>query len=206
MGGSGSGRHWHCGARALTTDYQSIDVRRLRRKGLLKPGSVFCLRWSRGNKVVAAVDGRTLGDRIILGYRYRRGDQDWVENRYPVDLEWTDCHFGGQRPWFRCPAAGCTRRVAILYGGGIFACRDCLDLAYPSQNESEFDRAARRADRIRRRLGWQPGILNAAGWKKPKGMHWRTFSRLVALHDAHVQSSLRGILAWCDLSGSSAKG
>jgi hypothetical protein len=26
---------------------------------------------------------------------------------------------------FICPAAGCGRRVAILYGGGNFACRHC---------------------------------------------------------------------------------
>lgn len=35
----------------------------------------------------------------------------------------------------------------------------------------------RRADRIRRRLGWDAGIANPSGGK-PKGMHWRTFARL----------------------------
>ena len=34
-----------------------------------------------------------------------------------------------------------------------------------------------------------------AGGDKPKGMHWRTFERLQAEHDAHVAQSLAGIAA-----------
>jgi len=33
---------------------------------------------------------------------------------------------------------------------------------------------ARRADRIRDKLGWETGILNSPG-EKPKEMHWKTF-------------------------------
>jgi hypothetical protein len=88
---------------------------------------------------------------------------------------------------------GCGRRVAILYGGGIFACRHCHQLAYSSQRETFDDRAARRADKIRERLAWEPGILNGRGWKKPKGMHWHTFEKLTAKHEALVQESLTGM-------------
>ena len=73
--------------------------------------------------------------------------------------------------------------------GAIFACRHCYRLAYRSQRETADDRAARRADRIRRRLGWQVGILNPPG-RKPKEMHWRTFERLTAEHDAFVDQAL----------------
>jgi hypothetical protein len=52
-----------------------------------------------------------------------------------VGIERTPCHVGGSRPWFICPALGCGRRVAILYGGGIFACRLCFQLAYASARE-----------------------------------------------------------------------
>ena len=75
----------------------------------------------------------------------------------------TPCNLGGSRAWFICPAVGCGRRVAILYGGGIFACRHCYQLAYASAREDVCDRAARRADRLRARLGWEPGILNGNG-------------------------------------------
>ncbi len=83
------------------------------------------------------------------------------------------------------PLSGCRRRVAILYGGVIFACRHCYRLAYPSQREADYDRLARRADKTRVRLGWEPDTLNGDG-PKPKGMHWQTFERLVEQHEALV--------------------
>ena len=82
--------------------------------------------------------------------------------------------------------------LAILFGGSIFACRHCHKLAYDCQRETDDDRAARRADTLRRRLGWEAGILNGDGGK-PKGMHWRTFERLKARHDAYVGVSLAGM-------------
>jgi hypothetical protein len=71
----------------------------------------------------------------------------------------------------------------VIYGGGIFACRKCHQLAYPSQSENFADRAVRRADRLRARLGWPGGVLEGADWGKPKGMHWRTYERLCDEHD-----------------------
>jgi hypothetical protein len=133
---------------------------------------------------------------VTLIYRHKSGGNDWQPMDYPVRLEWTACTLGGRRAWFRCPANGCGRRVALLYlgGAGIFACRHCYRLAYACQRETADDRAARRADSIRERLGWQAGILNLNGGR-PKGMHWRTFNRLTAEHDAFVGVSLAGMSA-----------
>jgi len=142
-------------------------------------------------KEVASISVRTEANRAILSYRRRSGDGDWKSEEYPVRLDWTACNYGGRRAWFLCPAHGCGRRLAILYGGATFACRHCHRLAYPSQQESIDDRAARRADRIRARLGWQPGILHGEG-DKPKWMRWRTFERLQFEHAIHVGVSLRG--------------
>ncbi|MFQ5643989.1 MAG: hypothetical protein ACE5FQ_09840 [Thiogranum sp.] len=193
MGGMGSGRHWYYGAKDTTSDYRAIDIRRLHKEGLLTPHRSFGWQWSRNGEVLASVQIRTEQHRIILNYRHRRNGEEWQDENYPVYLDWTPCNFGGQRPWFLCPARGCGRRVAILYGGGIFACRHCYQLAYASQRETPDDRAARRANKIRERLGWEPGILNPKGWEKPKGMHWKTFERLNIEHDAHVAESLAGI-------------
>lgn len=135
-----------------------------------------------------------------LSYRHRSGGDGWNDESYPVYLEWTDCSLGGMRPWFLCPAQGCGRRVAILYGGGIFACRHCYQLPYPSQREPWEDRAARRANRIRRKLEWEPGILNGDGGK-PKRMHQRTFDKLTAKHDAYVDLSLAGFASRLNLIG-----
>jgi hypothetical protein len=80
--------------------------------------------------------------------------------------------------------------VTILYGGGIFAYRRCNQLAYASSLEDAGGRATRRADKLRARLGWEPGILNGEGGK-PNWMRWRTFDHLTAEHDAFVGESLR---------------
>jgi hypothetical protein len=41
-------------------------------------------------------------------------------------------------------------------------------------------------------LGWNRGILNPNG-SKPKGMHWKTYQRLTARHNAYVDIAFRGI-------------
>jgi hypothetical protein len=43
--------------------------------------------------------------------------------------------FGFIDPYLVARRAGCGQRVAILYGGDIFACRHCYQLAYPSARE-----------------------------------------------------------------------
>ena len=53
-------------------------------------------------------------------------------------------------------------------------------------------RASTKANKLRKRLGWQAGILNGDG-NKPKGMHWKTYQRLKSERDALVQVSFRDI-------------
>ncbi|SEL93955.1 hypothetical protein SAMN05444413_1243 [Roseivivax marinus] len=182
MGGLGSGNYWRWDARPTTDAYRRLDVRRWARDGLLRPGSRFGWQWRRDGETLASINAEVSHGFVTLDYRARDGGDDWQPMRYDVHLDATPCHLGGTRRWFLCPARGCGKRVAVLYGGKVFACRRCYGLAYPSQNENHADRAARRADRIRDRLGWEPGILNGSG-TKPTGMHWRTFERLVAEHD-----------------------
>ena len=103
----------------------------------------------------------------------------------------TPCTLGGNRSWFNCPV--CARRVAVIYGAGrLFACRCCKGLTYTSQAEDAGDRAARKADRIRKRLGWPVGIFNPAGGKS-KGMHWRTYWRLRGEYNTLFTASLNRI-------------
>lgn len=195
MGGSGSGRHFQFGA-DTTDDYRAIDVRRLKREGLLSPGQAYGWQWSSRGETRASVRIRTEPGRIVLTYRHRGYGEDWQDKSYPVYLDTTPCHMGGERHWFLCPARGCGRRVAILYGGAIFACRHCYRLAYPSQREKSWDRATRRADRIREKLGWPGGILEGGDWGKPKGMHCRTYERLCREHDAFSDQATAGIMGY----------
>jgi hypothetical protein len=190
MGGFGSGRGQ--GGKNTTSDMRPLDVRTLQRKGLLNPGSAFGWKWTRNGEEVASIQMRTEIDLVILYYRSRSNGDDWQPMEYAVYLEWTGCNLGGRRAWFLCPAVGCGRRVAILFGGAVFACRHCHKLAYECQRETADDRAMRRADTIRRRLGWGAGIANPEG-DKPKGMHWRTFERLRTEYAAFANASWTGM-------------
>ena len=193
MGGRGSGRGWRWDARDTVDDMRALDVRRLKREGLLEPGNKFGWRWanSRGE---SSIKLRVEASGIWLSYRVRdTGAEEWKDMNYNVPLVSTPCHLGGSRAWFLCPARGCGRRVAKLYSGRVFACRKCHQLAYPSQREPAYERHARRADKIREKLGWRPGILNGPEHTKPKGMHWKTYDRLVHEYRLLEQASLRGI-------------
>ena len=109
MGGYGSGRRY--GAKETTGDYLRLDVRRLQRDGCLERRFAFNWRWSRNGEPVGNIGIRPEEDRVILSYRHRRRGQEWESKEYPVLLERTRCHYGGERVWFRCPALGCGRRV-----------------------------------------------------------------------------------------------
>jgi hypothetical protein len=111
---------------------------------------------------------------------------------YHVPLEYTECNFGGVRPWFRCPGVvderECGRRVGKLYKPprqDLYLCRHCYNLGYQSSRTSgmEMERAEQRyrkafakADAENRR----PHPNNAPFLPdRPKGMHHDTFEDLV---------------------------
>jgi hypothetical protein len=172
--------------RATTSGYLHLDVRYLQRKGFLRPGSSSSQQWSCRGEPLGPIGLQTWDGYIVLSYSHRRDGEEWTSREYSVSLEWTQCNFGGSRAWFRCPPVGCGRRVAILYGGSVFACRQCHSLAYESQNETAHSRALSKTQAIRVKLGGGPcGDFPP----KPKGMHWRTYNRLAAqAEDAEFRS------------------
>lgn len=187
MGGIGSGRGSQ-GRKDVTSDMLALDVRRLKRNGLLVPGRTFNMHWRLNGETQAPIKVQAEFDCVILSYRSSGYDRECQSMECLLYLEWTDCHFGGQRVWFRCPGNECGRRTAIVYGGPKFLCRKCHQLVYACQRETDSYRTIRQADAIRKRLGWQIGIANPEG-AKPKGMHWRTFKQLKAKHDAFANAT-----------------
>jgi hypothetical protein len=191
MGGRGSGRRPSYSGRATTEESLPLDIRRLQRAGVLPPGRAASWQWTVNDLVHASIQIRAEAWQVELVYTYTPNGRPAELVRQTVMLETTPCTLGGSRQWFCCPT--CSRRVAVIYGRGrLFGCRRCKGLAYASQGEADDDRAARRAERIRRQLGWEPGILNGPG-HKPKCMHWRTYWRLTTEHDALMAVSLEGV-------------
>lgn len=152
MGGYGSGSQGYS-SKHTTSGYLRLDVRWLQRKGYLVSGRETTLTWSQRGEPIGNISVRCEMNGVVLCYRHRRYEETWKDEKYPVPIEWTPCNYGGSRPWFRCPAIGCGRRIAVLYGSDIFACRQCHRLAYESQREPAYSRALSRMHAIREKLG-----------------------------------------------------
>jgi hypothetical protein len=201
MGGVGSGTWYRFNKKTTTSECHSMDVRYLQRENLLRSGHSFSLRWSRAGRetgfIGGVVEGTETPERVILLYRHRSSPGgEWEDVREPVPLTWTACNFGGQRPWFVCPGAGCGRRVAVLYGPGkYFLCRHCYDLVYESQRDNAIYRALHKAQSIRERLGGSTNMMEPFP-VKPKGMHYETYWRLREEHDEAEMAQLVGMREW----------
>ena len=176
MGGMGSGG-WNRTGRPATVDAYTLDVNRLRKAGVLVPGWFGGWQWSRNGEKVADIRIRTTEADLVLIYRTRPNGGPWRDVEQPVAITWSPCRFGGRRPFLCCPRCG--RQSAKLFLLGDVLCRTCHGLVYPSQRERDLDRAFRRADNIRMKLGGPPGVANPFP-EKPKGMHWTTYNRLSA--------------------------
>lgn len=172
MGGYGSGRRLD--AKSVTSSYLCIDAAHLKKHGALEPGGEFILRFEARNAEVAGEAEETV---VWFNYAVRKGD-DFEEQLYRVPLSFTQTQFKSERVWFLCPNIDCGYRVAKLYIGNKLGCRHCLKLSHQSKNESLSERMARKADKIRIKLGWQEGIFSPEEGR-PTGMHRQTFERLV---------------------------
>ena len=189
MGGRGSGRRSSYSGKTETSDSMPLDIRKITRKGLLVPGNSFSWQWLVNDRQVAGISIRVdFNQGMVLSFRMK-STGEVVEQR--VHTQTSPCHLGGQRYWFTCPRCG--QRVAVLYAPGRnFACRQCGGLGYATQKEGAGDRASTKADKLRKRMGWEAGILNGDGGK-PKGMHWKTYQQLKSRHDVLVQVSFLDI-------------
>jgi hypothetical protein len=199
MGGEGSGNWYRFDKKTTTEECRSLDVRRFRREGLLKPGHWFSWCWWRAEEKVASIGVFVRQGRLVLAYRHRSGPGgEWEDVKELVPLTWTACNFGGERPWFICPGAGCGRRVAVLYGPGrYFLCRHCYGLRYESQRKDKMHRALRRAQKIREALGGSANMMEPFP-EKPKGMHLDTYMKLFWEHHEAEMEQLAGMREWLD--------
>jgi len=200
MGGFGSGRREYATTplvgNALQVDADNIT------DGVDHPGVTGRVEWNSGDaELDLTIHFEQLDDvdtdrTTHLRFEYTVADSwstNTTENEHRVALEYTEPHFGGVRPWFRCGGVfngeTCGRRVRKLYfprGAKYWLCRECYDLGYLTSRRSSDDvrmaelryrRAFKKADAENRR----PHPNNSPFLpERPKGMHHDTFDELVA--------------------------
>lgn len=173
MGGFGSGSQ---GRRAIAENLPGLDVREVQKRGLLMPGTAFRWFWKTRVERIASIDLVVRSrEEVTLGYTWRdrkREKGETINER--VDLDWTPCHYGGERVWFKCPRCG--KRVAILWGRRRFLCRGCNEVAYATENMTKLDRLITKWIAMGEKLGFAPDDFGPM--IKPKRMHATTFERL----------------------------
>ncbi len=175
MGGWGSGPQ---SSKPDTSQAKRVDIRYMRKHGLLLPGSMGSLRWTRGGEPNGYI-WYTMGldaTSLTLDYKVRQHGEDWQSMSYTVSLESIPCRYGGKRQYFRCPNFYCSRRCEVLYSYGVyFVCQQCCGYLYPSQKGDRLNKLLEAKRKIGARIfeDWN----GSDGWRKTKGMHWRTFER-----------------------------
>ena len=164
---------------ATVDDFPRIDIRYLKRRGMLEPGKSGALSWSCRQRPIDTVSYECHRDRLVLLHRFEP---------QTVRFDTTACNYGGKRQWFLCP--GCSRRVAVLCGlGSSFLCRHCHHLPYLSQNLSKIRRLIQRKQRIESRIFEDRGGQRR---RKRKGLHTRTFHRELARY-FEIEQQLSGM-------------
>lgn len=177
MGGMGSGNWYRWGKKTTVDEVNRIDIRYMRKQGLLKPGTSGSLQWTRGGEPSGNISYHTNHDHLQLSYRSRENGGEWQPVEQRISFGRTPCNYGGERLWFHCPR--CSKRVGLLYGHSVlFLCRHCYQLPYASQQEGRLDNMISQKHKLGGRIFeyYEYG----EGFGKKKGMHWRTFEKLHA--------------------------
>jgi len=192
VGGFGSGgrnkRHDHLEGR------RRISVENLRRHDLMRPGTLSSFSWTdnwkRPTGSIQIVGGT---DFVTLVYSIRSGDTEaWHHIEDQVAFARVPKSFGGAQIYMFCPKCG-RRALELALGEERFRCRTCLRLVHGSSQQSQTDRAMRRANKLKRRLGAEPGLDSF--YQRPKHMRRCTFERIDArirfaeaeVNDAHIR-------------------
>ena len=175
MGGVGSGSWYRWDKKLTLNETNRIDIRFMRKKGMLETGASGTLSWKRRNEPSGNINFTCFKDFLILSFQRRRNEGKWELVKQQIYFDTTSCHYGGTRKWFLCPS--CNSRVGILSGKGkLFLCRHCCGLAYSSQNEGQLDRLINKKHKLGEQI--YEDYKNGDGLIKKKWMHQKKFERL----------------------------
>jgi hypothetical protein len=181
MGGRGSGGH---NSKGKLRDVQCarLDVHELARDGRLKPGERGLLFGTIRFEVTGATDAQ----RLVLEFPLRSVSGELLAPvRQVICCYWRKAHYGARYLMFLC--SECSRSARVLYARyfsdriWFFSCRNCAGITYQSTMGHRWDRSARRVEKLRARLQWRVGTMPI----KPRGMHKRTYQRILGMLAYH---------------------
>ena len=158
-------RHPRLTVEALAAD--CLDVRELKKSGALNGGWVTFpwagIRWPSIREMRAA--------QFLVQIKLHN---QTVPQQIPIS--WTQCNYGGARPWLHCL---CGRRVARLFKGmGGYFCRQCCgNPVYESQRRNKKARAYLQAYRTRQLIGGSRPVTDHLP-ERPYRMKRKTYARL----------------------------
>jgi hypothetical protein len=150
-----------------------LDVHELGREGKLKLGTRGLLFGTIRFEVAGGPDAQ----RLVLEYPRRSASGELLDPlQQIIGCHWRKAHFGGCYLLFTCTE--CSARVLYApYGNDriwFFSCRRCAGITYQSTMGHRWDRSARRIEKLRAQLKWR-----GAEPIKPRGMHQRTYRRIL---------------------------
>jgi hypothetical protein len=189
MDGRGSGGHNSKGKRR---DVQSarLDAHELARDGKLKLGARG---WLFGT-IWFEVTGGPDAQHLMLDFLRKSPSGEPLDPlQQDIVCYWRKAHFGGRYLMFTCPQ--CHRPARVLYAWWFddriwfFHCRKCAGITYQSTMGHRWDRSARRIEKLRARLKWGAGGTVPI---KPRGMHERTYQRILGMLAYHEAVRTRG--------------
>ena len=184
MGGRGSGGHNSKG-RLRDVQCARLDVHELARDGKLTLGKRSLLFGTIWFEVAGGPDAQ----RLVLEFPVSSESGERLDPlRQTICCYWRPAHYGGRYLMFLCPECG--RPARVLYARyfseriWFFTCRTCAGITYQSTMGHRWDRSARKVEKLR---AWLRCGANGTVPIKPRGMHERTYQRILgelAYHEA----------------------
>lgn len=163
MGGMGSGSWCRFDNKKTVEAALRVDIRYMRRQGMLKPGWGGQLSWTKRGKKSGEVNYTCHSDHLLLNFRFSENGGEWQLVKQTINFEHMPCRFGGERLWFLCPH--CARRCEVLYASPkLFVCRLCAALPYRSQMLGKLERWIDQRESVEEKL-WGK---ERRRWRKPK--------------------------------------
>lgn len=185
MGGFGSGRYaaGYERGKQVVEQYPVIDIKQFK-KFLYESRKTEYVSSNDDNVLLIKeiiVDPEEMNIHIVF-----KGKEDLVY------IDKTACHFGGWRHWFNCPC--CNKRVGKLYHGHYgFACRECYNLNYLSQQLSKTDSYYHnlQAERIAKKIDphYKMDYSHPRFPNKPKYMKFIPYFKLQKKFYNHIDKS-----------------